>query len=108
MFCTDIDNMEQEYQHHQKNKEIALQNKKDAEQENTKQTQQKQILQKQIEKLEYDIQQTQQQIIASRTEQQKTEGDILLAKEQIQHILQNIQRMEKEIDTKEQKRTVSK
>ncbi|MCI8628175.1 MAG: chromosome segregation protein SMC [Firmicutes bacterium] len=104
MFCTDIDNMEQEYQHHQKNKEIALQNKKDAEQENTKQTQQKQILQKQIEKLEYDIQQTQQQIIASRTEQQKTEGDILLAKEQIQHILQNIQRMEKEIDTKEQKK----
>lgn len=104
MFCTDIDNMEQEYQQHQKNKEIALQNKKDTEQENTKQTQQKQILQKQIEKLEYDIQQTQQQIIATRTEQQKTEGDILLAKEQIQHFLQNIHRMEKEIDIKEQKK----
>ena len=96
MFCTDVDNIEKEYTKQQNNKDIALENKQNFLKENEQKEEQKQNIQQQSEQLKNEIQKTQQQIISFRSQQEKTESDIRLAKEQIQHFLQNIQRLEKE------------
>ena len=96
MFCTDIDNIEKEYVKQQNNKDIALENKQNLLKQNEQKTEQKQNLQQQSEQLKNEIQKIQQEIIFFRSQQEKTESDVRLAKEQIQHFLQNIQRLEKE------------
>lgn len=104
MFCADADKMEKDYQQQQKNKEIALENKQTILAEKEQQIQQTQQIQQQYEQLKRELEQTQQEILSFRSQQEKTESDIRLAKEQIQHFLKDIQRLQKETITKEQQK----
>lgn len=104
MFCTDADKMEKEYQQQQKNKEIALENKQTILAEKQQQMQQTQQIRQQYEQIKKEMEQTQQEILSFRSQQEKTESDIRLAKEQIQHFLKDIQRLQQETITKEQQK----
>lgn len=108
MFCTDIDTMEEEYEQQQKNKEIAIENKKKITSQNHIKDQQKQQVQKEVQTLKEQLQQLQQQIVLLSSNEEKTESDIRLGKEQIQHLIQNIQRLEKENKNKENKKEENK
>ncbi len=108
IFCTDIDDMEKEYQQQQKNKDIAVENKKDISYQNRVKDKQKEQIQKQADALKEQLQQQQQKILSLRSWQEKTESDIRLGKEQIQHLLQNIERLQKEKNTKENKKEENK
>ena len=108
MFCTDIDTMEEEYEQQQKNKEIAIENKKKITSQNHIKDQQKQQVQKEAQTLKEQLQQLQQQIVLLSSNEEKTESDIRLGKEQIQHLIQNIQRLEKENKNKENKKEENK
>ena len=104
MFCSDADNMEQEYQKQERNKQIALDNKQNMLSEKEKNAEQKQKVIEESEQLKNEIENTQQQIINCRSEQQKTESDIQLAKQQIEHFLQNIKMLQKQNEAKEQQK----
>ncbi len=104
MFCTDVDKIEKEYQHQQKNKNIALENKQTILAEKEQEIQHLQEVQQQYEQLKKELEQAQQEILSFRSQQEKTESDIRLAKEQMQHFWKDIQRLEKENAEKEQQK----
>ena len=104
MFCTDVDKIEKEYQHQQKNKNIALENKQTILAEKEQEIQHLQEVQQQYEQLKKELEQAQREILSFRSQQEKTESDIRLAKEQMQHFWKDIQRLEKENAEKEQQK----
>ena len=75
MFCTDVDKIEKEYQHQQKNKNIALENKQTILAEKEQEIQHLQEVQQQYEQLKKELEQAQREILSFRSQQEKTERD---------------------------------